>query len=280
MCFILDWLVEFVEFSTRHPAIALVLVGVICEGIEIISKAFFEEWYKRHERTLDKIGAIFWIVVVIGLAFEIPESTTIDKQTSYNEVLVANIGTTNAQLVADNFILRSNVVALESQLKPRMLTMMQITNFIFLTEKIPKFPVRVDTLGMNDEAASYAWQIRQMLIQAHYDTPSSDINLPFGIHANPNFSLTMPNNRETNVWSDLQFNTDDSNVFKTFRTFHTLKSETNNGLIRVTIATDDTNNMYGAFINAFEQIGIIVSFANQTDWKSPSTIDIIVRQKP
>jgi hypothetical protein len=122
MCFLFDWLLLFFEFSTRHPAISLVVFGVFGEGFEIIAKIFWEHWYKKHERKFDKIGGVFWIIVIIGLALEIPEAAKVDKKTSENELLLANIGTTNEQLAlqvslldSNNLTLRSNVVALELQ---------------------------------------------------------------------------------------------------------------------------------------------------------------------
>jgi hypothetical protein len=118
MCFFSSSLSFAWDFSTRHPAISLVFLGVLGEGVEIVSKVFFEHWYKKYERPIEIIGAVFWIVVVIGLAFEIPEASRIDKETSGIE--------------AENLVLRSNVVALESAVQWRTITPAQTTNFFNL----------------------------------------------------------------------------------------------------------------------------------------------------
>jgi hypothetical protein len=80
MCLISSLLLDVSEFSKRHPGIVLVLLGVIGEGFEIFSKLLFKHWYEKHERGVEFFGGICWLVVVIGLAWEIPEAGKSDKQ--------------------------------------------------------------------------------------------------------------------------------------------------------------------------------------------------------
>ena len=79
-------------------------------------------------------------------------------------------------------IVRSNNVVLQQRLQPRTISIEQITNFIFLTQNMPKFPVRVGIGKINDEVFSYAMQIQSMLKQADYTTPNADTNWIEGIH--------------------------------------------------------------------------------------------------
>jgi hypothetical protein len=140
MCFpldILDWLADCIDwfahwiciFGTRHPGTLLVVVGVFLEGVEIFSKIFFEHWFKKHERAIDIWSGIFWIIVVVGLAWEIPDAVKTDKEAAESNkeaavaqtnaaaafTFAAQIGTTNAQLVSNNLVLSGDVAMLELQ---------------------------------------------------------------------------------------------------------------------------------------------------------------------
>lgn len=56
----------------------LVIVGVAGEGIEIVLKIIehkskhqgFKHWYEKYEFSIDVVGGIFWMMVVIGLLME------------------------------------------------------------------------------------------------------------------------------------------------------------------------------------------------------------------
>jgi len=66
---------DCLEFSIRHPGIVLVLVGVFGEAVEIFSKILKKHWYEKHERAIDIWSGIFWIIVMLGLAWEIPDAS-------------------------------------------------------------------------------------------------------------------------------------------------------------------------------------------------------------
>lgn len=70
----------FLEFAKAHPGIVLVLIGVFGEGFEILAKIFFKKWARKHELRLEIVGAFCWILVVVGLAFEIPDAAKTDKE--------------------------------------------------------------------------------------------------------------------------------------------------------------------------------------------------------
>jgi hypothetical protein len=173
--------------------------------------------------------------------------------------------------------LRAKNDALEAKQRPRTINFQQITNFIFLTEKIAKFPVRVGVGESRDETFNYAWQIREMLNQAKYTTPDSDTNLAFGTHYDPTAVTVSRGVGDTNEWADVLFVSDNTNDFRVFRYS---KIEKTNGFSRSSVPAEDTNNTYGAFINAFIQIGMKVDWKYKPEWVAPNHCEIYVKQKP
>jgi hypothetical protein len=53
-----------------------------------------------------------------------------------------------------------------------------------------------------------------------------------------------------------------------------------NGFVRYTIPAGDTNDMYGALINAFSQINVKISWYCKPEWVNPNHCEIYIRQKP
>src|SRR3989442_871391 len=47
-----------------------VIFGVAGEGVEICIKLFAKKWWNKWQRPLEIIGAIFWMILVVGLAVE------------------------------------------------------------------------------------------------------------------------------------------------------------------------------------------------------------------
>jgi hypothetical protein len=266
-----------------------VLLGVLGEGFEILSKKYFKHWYEKHESAVETFGVICWVIVMIGLALEIPDAAKTDKdaeelrkqagvaeqKSNEAEVLAGLIGTTNAHLVADNLVLRSNVVELELKLQPRTITIWQITNFIFLTERIPKFPIRVVTGLPNDETFSYAIQIKAMLNQAGYATPDSDTNYLQGVYSDPT-AITFQKIGETNEWADLEICSPSTNEIVS----ETIMGEKINGFQRpIIFSLDDTDGIAKAFIRIFNQIGIKTGYVPAPAWISPNHLGVYIRQK-
>jgi hypothetical protein len=112
-------------------------------GFVVKRKAKIESWlpwFKKYEARLDVCAFFFWMIIVTALAGELlgtriarhfdalttgylnktaseanGKAAQANERASTNELMVAQIGTANAQLVADNLVLRSNVAALELQ---------------------------------------------------------------------------------------------------------------------------------------------------------------------
>jgi hypothetical protein len=182
-----------------------VWVGVAGEGVEIFIKLFQRKLYERKKFCLDVIGAVFWIVLVIGLAVEflgnvkamrIADSinSRLDAEAGQARQnagaaieLAAQIGTTNAQLSLRVEELRSANLALELKLQPRRITAQQRDKFIELLKEAPKCPVKVFVGREDDETANYAKQVREILDSAGYGTGKDNdiISLPYLSHISP-----------------------------------------------------------------------------------------------
>ncbi|HWV99096.1 MAG TPA: hypothetical protein VNZ64_05320 [Candidatus Acidoferrum sp.] len=78
---LLSWLSDALLFSKRRIGVVLVVIGVVGEGGDILLAVFAKHFHERHKRVIEIIGAGFWMVLVIGLALEIPEAANVDRQT-------------------------------------------------------------------------------------------------------------------------------------------------------------------------------------------------------
>ena len=74
-----SWFSAAVLFSKSHPPIVLVLIGVAGEGAEILLNFFAKQFHDANKRGLEIVEAFCWILVVIGLAWEIPEASKADR---------------------------------------------------------------------------------------------------------------------------------------------------------------------------------------------------------
>ena len=71
----------------------------------------------------------------------------------------------------------NRIGTLESAVKPRTITPSQVTNFIFLTSRIPKIPTIVGHAPAGDDTQSFTHQFRAMLNTAGFVAPTnSDVN--------------------------------------------------------------------------------------------------------
>ncbi|HEX3890299.1 MAG TPA: hypothetical protein VHX90_05555 [Verrucomicrobiae bacterium] len=126
------------EFAKLHLGLVLVIVGVAGEGIEIIWKLLVRKRSERLDLFLDSIGAFFWIVLVIGLALEIPDAARTDKEAAESNKLAGQANERAANTESNNLVLRSNVAVLESNVQWRTINPRQeffLTNS-FASEKI------------------------------------------------------------------------------------------------------------------------------------------------
>jgi hypothetical protein len=174
-------------------------------------------------------------------------------------------------------LIRSNNLELQIKLQPRIITEQQITNFIFLTEKIPKILVRISTGPIRDEVISYAIQIQSMLAKAGYKIPDSDTNMPLGIHMDETAIIYYPDQKDyKKPWPDVDLMVDITNDY----TRISFNTELTNRFVRPIVSENDTNRTYAALYFVLNEIKIIPDWTVKPDWVSPNHCAIFVCQKP
>jgi hypothetical protein len=123
-----------------------------------------------------------WVLVaglgleIIAASHQISEAGKLKKEAGDAMKLAQSIGTTNAQLVAANLILRTNVLELESK-ELRTITPQMRDKFVSILNALPKSikcPVRVFMDGNDAETRTYAHQIRELLNDTGYNWPDGD----------------------------------------------------------------------------------------------------------
>jgi hypothetical protein len=176
MCFISSWLSIGWEFAKRHPAIALVLLGVLGEGIEVFSELWFEQWFEKHKRGLKGFGAFCWCVVMVGLACEVPDAFKTDKE-------AADARSFAATTESNNLVLRSNVAVLEAAVQWRTLNAKQKTALRQLLSDIHqanvnrRIGVKMFHFGSDIESELYADDLAAFLSECGFQ---AGINLQMG----------------------------------------------------------------------------------------------------
>ena len=107
-------------------------------------------------------GFVFWVIVVLGLAWEVPDAAKTDKEAAE---------------------LESNNLALRPKMQPRTISPQQFTNFIVLTHRIKKTPIAVSIGQEGFDTETFAYQLRQMFTAAGFRT--NDGALAWGINRDP-----------------------------------------------------------------------------------------------
>lgn len=261
----------------------IVIIGVIIEGVEHFKK--FPKKDQARKLHIEKIG---WFLVVGGLAMEFLGDHAA-KRISDREAARLNQEAGDARKDSGKAIEQAAsaneraakfelaAAVLESKMKQRIITRQQITDFIFLTEKIPKILISVG-IGGQDEPFNFARQIRYMLNQSKFETPNSDTNFSEGIRINHELIFYDIQIGETNNWSDVSFVYNSMNDLTEQR----FNYEETNGFIRPVIAEQeigDTNIVYAAIATCFKQIDILAQ-ENRISCVGTNQCEIFVRQKP
>jgi hypothetical protein len=109
-------------------------------------------------------------------------------------VLIVGLGLELAVLphsVKEFEVLRKSNLELQSKLQPRTITLTQIKNFIFLTEKVTKtVPIKIVVGHEGFDTETYAFQLRDMLNRAGFKT-NDDAGL-WGINREPDIVFATP----------------------------------------------------------------------------------------
>ena len=111
------------EFVGRHPGLLLVLIGVVGEIIC--------DW-KEMEGRLARAKRISAILLVVGLMMEFWEAAVSDTDLADTKERTAVAEKEAGQANERAANTESNNLVLQAELKDRTITVMQITNFIFL----------------------------------------------------------------------------------------------------------------------------------------------------
>ena len=153
-----------------------VWVGVAGEGAEIFTKLLLPKLYKQRQRCFDRIGAFFWVVLVVALATEFlgnvkamriadAENTRLDGLASAANERAANVESNNVALSLHVEELRKANAVLEAQISPRRFE--QSTPANALRKFSGTKAVIVSATGA--ECIGLTSQIRYMLEVAHWN---------------------------------------------------------------------------------------------------------------
>jgi hypothetical protein len=187
------------------------------------------------------------------------DSAEANERASSNEVQVAE--------------LTSNNIALQLKLQPRVITLTQMTNFIFLTEKIPKIPIKIAYPYGRQETVNYACQIRDEFNQAGY-FPETNSGV-WGIDPDTSALIRRSKRADTN-WPDVVFFVYGTNDTFTVQNFH---YEFTNGFARP-IVTETNKEMIGsAIMFALNQIGFKTEEASDLNWVKPGEIEFFIMDR-
>jgi hypothetical protein len=205
----------------------------------------------KHGEKLVRIGVIIEVVAALGISIVSGlESATLSERTSQAEKDAAVSKQEAAQANERAANTESNNLVLQKELQPRIITLKQITNFIFLTRKIRKVHVKVAFAYGRNETANYAYQIRNMLNEAGFP-PETNAD-EFGIDPDHHYFVSALT--ENTNWPAIILINYGTNLHWNYYAF---PIEHTNGFL-CPILPKETNNVIisEALMSAFQQIEI------------------------
>jgi hypothetical protein len=258
--------------------------------------------FKKYEHWIEVLAFGFWMVIVVALAGELLgamiarhfdsltirslsqqataanlESSEAVKQAGEANERASIFDLERAKIDKEAEELRSNNLALQLKMQPRIINETNVQNFMLLTHGFPKFPIRL-VISAPGEEANFGVQLRMMLNAAGYGIPDGDTNEALGIHYQPMAVRNTIIFGDTNAWPDVAFMFDhEINLGR----FDFVSVTETNGLYIFTLPAGDTNAVYGALMNAFSQIGVKVEgYNNKPDWLATNHCGIFVIERP
>jgi hypothetical protein len=157
----------------------------------------------RRGEKLVKAGVIIEVIAALGISIISGlESAALGERTSQAEkdagfarlqvVSLSNdtvrVSVNLEEAKSNNLILRSNIVVLERELQPRRITMEQRTNFIALTQLIPKIPIKILIGQEGSDTEDFAKDLREMFTMAGFPiNPDAGI---YGVNRDPSIIMT------------------------------------------------------------------------------------------
>jgi hypothetical protein len=260
------------EFTKLHLGLVLVIVGVAGEGVEIIWKLLIRKRSEKLDLFLDSIGAFFWIVLVIGLALEIPDAARTDKEAAESNKLAGQANERAANTESNNLVL-------QAKLQPRIITPKNVEDFIFLTERITKkIPITVHAASYGDDTMSFAFQIRDMLNKAKFLPDSANGGVKIDGVGNSEFTYRWRLIGDTNEWPEVFFHFGTTNGIVNFTTS---PEELINGFARPVTSEENSLLIYQAIKTCMDQIKIKTewSIINDPNAVAPGECEIYIPAK-
>ncbi|HEY5298361.1 MAG TPA: hypothetical protein VIK59_10590 [Verrucomicrobiae bacterium] len=205
----------------------------------------------------------FWdIVLILGLFSAIPVAW-------HRMSVIAKLNNENLRL--------------QLKLQPRTVSIEQITNFVYLTEKITKIPIKICLTQNGDtpETETFAFQIRDMLTKANFGI-NSDAGIWDITRGEPD--LFRKTERQK-VWPDVLFvfystNNCSSPQLNDFVFDGNLYQETNSaGAARTGFTGKNSNVIYAILMNEFITNGITSQWLHKNELVKPGECEIIVLPK-
>lgn len=180
-----------------------------------------------------------------------------------------------ARAIADQqtAIAVSNNLVLQKELQPRIISLEQITNFIFLTEKIPKIPVKISFPLGQTETGNFAYQLRQMLNEAHFPPPTN--SAVWGMDPIADYMSYRTKTADT-YWPSVVLYVYGTNGNFNARNF---SYESTNGYARPIISGSDNEEIASGIMFALKQIGISIEEDSSSLFASPSNFVLFANDK-
>ena len=179
-----------VRWSKRHKVVSI-LAEESCWVLWVESFALFlvclglgVELWGSHKATFFARQKTNQLTIEAKGAFD--KAASAEDEAGKSIVFAARIGTTNAQLVADNLVLRSNVVVLESAVQWRTITATQESNMIAFIKPLPQINkdsiklIRIRVYDKSDfEAFSYAKWLGDVLLKCGLNAQTETPPFPY-----------------------------------------------------------------------------------------------------
>jgi hypothetical protein len=165
--------------------------------------------------------------------------------------------------------LQSKNLALELKIQPRRITHEQMTNFIFLTERVKKIPIALVVAREDVEVGSFATDLRTMFSRAKFET-NPDANAD-GINEIPDLIFTRKFGIED----------DSSLTFFLYRTNYTSYGTPafRAGIERPILPDGNDEWVYAAIKECCERIGIKTEWLATTNFVAPGKCAIFVKPR-
>jgi len=235
----------------------LVLFGIIWEFKELLSR--LPDGATDTMRGAKHIREILAaLIVVFGVAFEL--------------VVVPHTMKEVSDVKYATEVLRAKNDALELKMRPRRISMEQMANFIFLTEKIPKIPIVVSVFNGNPETETFAVDLRRMLSVAGFQTNSNPTL--WGVEQHPDQRFHQPFD-STNALPWVAFIAYSTNGIIQAKI---PKTETTNGFNRPIVISSRNEDIYYSIVLCLEQIGIKTEPSASMDI-APGECNLVVPDK-